>query len=204
MITPVPSLQHSPICKIVHVENCQCCDFKTAGTLISGNAAFAYPFPVFKKKLWRPFSTWNLIADLQHQVSVSRSSFSVDSLVFLKHWFDCSENKPCVFYDTVVVSLYIGICLQRAYREGFSAYTNVLLCSRPINTSACSSTWMTLCIGWMLIAWQVGRNRKAVTAEEHEKHRLLLQWLLFIVFHTWLHFSSFCGCLKDQWQHKQM
>lgn len=47
MITPVPSLQHSSICKIVHVENCQCCDFKTAVTLISGTAAFAYPFPVF-------------------------------------------------------------------------------------------------------------------------------------------------------------
>lgn len=100
MITPVPSLQHSSICKIVHVENCQCCDFKTAVTLISGTAAFAYPFPVFFKFLWRPFSTWNLIADLQHQVSVSQSIFSVDSLVFLKAlvWLFRKQNLRVLWY----------------------------------------------------------------------------------------------------------
>lgn len=70
----------------------------------------------------------------------------------------------CFIYGTVIVCVCRGICLRTAYRKRFSANCHA---SSKVPTAHCSM-WMTPCVGWMLIGWQVGQccAKKLSTAKE--------------------------------------
>lgn len=114
--------------------------------------------------------------------------------------FNRTEYSPGYALCLIEATAIVTICEAFAHREVFAITAN-----SKILTSHCSA-WM-MCVGWMLICWQVGRNteghnngtkqqqqQKIKDKKKKIQYQEYRQWLqCFQLFNIQFHFGSSAG-----------